>query len=208
MMFQRVAFLAGAAAIALTAVPAAAATIVDTGAPTNVGFGGWTLDPTQSLAGKVFTGTTVIDQVEGFIGSYGNAGTFHTVLYSVSNSGVPEIELYSALGSSDGSEGWHGASGLNWMVAAGSYYVAFEVRAGDTLAGYMANPVANPLISYSFSNAGTYYRQDSLQFGVRIADAGGFTGGVPEPANWALMIAGFGLAGAAMRVRRRSVAFA
>jgi hypothetical protein len=32
--------------------------------------------------------------------------------------------------------------------------------------------------------------------------------GVPEPANWALMIAGFGLAGAAMRVRRRKVSFA
>ncbi len=32
--------------------------------------------------------------------------------------------------------------------------------------------------------------------------------GVPEPASWALMIAGFGLAGGAMRVRRRTVRFA
>ncbi len=31
-------------------------------------------------------------------------------------------------------------------------------------------------------------------------------GAVPEPASWALMLAGFGLAGGALRVRRRSVA--
>jgi hypothetical protein len=33
-----------------------------------------------------------------------------------------------------------------------------------------------------------------------------FTGGVPEPASWALMIAGFGMAGAMMRRRRRLAA--
>lgn len=36
----------------------------------------------------------------------------------------------------------------------------------------------------------------------------GTTAGVPEPANWALMIAGFGLAGAAMRRRRVAVSYA
>lgn len=35
-----------------------------------------------------------------------------------------------------------------------------------------------------------------------------FTYGVPEPTTWALMIAGFGLTGAALRRRRHSVAFA
>lgn len=34
------------------------------------------------------------------------------------------------------------------------------------------------------------------------------TPAVPEPASWALMIGGFGLAGAAMRVRSRKLAFA
>jgi hypothetical protein len=32
--------------------------------------------------------------------------------------------------------------------------------------------------------------------------------GVPEPATWGMMIAGFGLMGASLRTRRRSVAFA
>jgi hypothetical protein len=32
------------------------------------------------------------------------------------------------------------------------------------------------------------------------------TGGVPEPASWALVILGFGLAGATMRRRRTAIA--
>ena len=41
-----------------------------------------------------------------------------------------------------------------------------------------------------------------LSDGVLNAEPGGAGGGVPEPASWALMIAGFGLAGAALRRRR------
>jgi hypothetical protein len=39
-------------------------------------------------------------------------------------------------------------------------------------------------------------------FDIAAADTGGPTGAVPEPASWALMIAGFGLAGGALRSRR------
>lgn len=38
---------------------------------------------------------------------------------------------------------------------------------------------------------------------VQSADQGPTTGGVPEPASWALMLGGFGLAGATLRHRRR-----
>ena len=38
------------------------------------------------------------------------------------------------------------------------------------------------------------------------ADDGGVGAGVPEPASWALMISGFGLAGAALRRNRRTLA--
>jgi hypothetical protein len=34
--------------------------------------------------------------------------------------------------------------------------------------------------------------------------AGDVTGGVPEPGTWALMILGFGGAGASLRMRRRT----
>ncbi|MFI4950996.1 MAG: PEPxxWA-CTERM sorting domain-containing protein, partial [Caulobacterales bacterium] len=41
---------------------------------------------------------------------------------------------------------------------------------------------------------------DHIQYGVGAAA----TGGVPEPASWALMVLGFGGLGAAMRARRRT----
>jgi hypothetical protein len=41
---------------------------------------------------------------------------------------------------------------------------------------------------------------------VAFRAAGESKGGIPEPAAWSLMIAGFGLAGAALRSRRRAIA--
>jgi hypothetical protein len=48
----------------------------------------------------------------------------------------------------------------------------------------------------------------SLEFSSSIVngDPGPTSGGVPEPAAWALMIAGFGMAGAALRRRRTAAA--
>ena len=43
---------------------------------------------------------------------------------------------------------------------------------------------------------------------VFFGSAGGFTGGVPEPASWAMMLGGFGLVGSAMRRRKTAVTFA
>ena len=67
---------------------------------------------------------------------------------------------------------------------------------------------------YSFSGLGTFrgitFRNNTDSFGVRFQNfsynsvTGG--GGIPEPASWAMMIAGFGLAGTAMR-RRATVRY-
>lgn len=48
-------------------------------------------------------------------------------------------------------------------------------------------------------------QQASCAF-TRTVDSGPIAGGVPEPASWALMIGGFGLAGAALRRRREAAA--
>ena len=53
--------------------------------------------------------------------------------------------------------------------------------------------------SIDFAGGANFVGYDNITLGSAIA------GGVPEPTSWALMIAGFGLTGAAMR-RRRSVA--
>nr|WP_310522891.1 PEPxxWA-CTERM sorting domain-containing protein [Polymorphobacter sp.] len=60
--------------------------------------------------------------------------------------------------------------------------------------------------TYTFElyGVGTGNAWDVLVDDVVLNQVGGGTGGVPEPASWAMLIAGFGLTGAAMR--RRSMA--
>ncbi|OYU15929.1 MAG: hypothetical protein CFE37_03605 [Alphaproteobacteria bacterium PA4] len=47
-----------------------------------------------------------------------------------------------------------------------------------------------------------YFHNSNDQTIYRLGGGGGGGGGVPEPASWAMLIAGFGLTGAAMRRRR------
>ncbi|MBM6577730.1 PEPxxWA-CTERM sorting domain-containing protein [Microvirga sp. SRT01] len=57
--------------------------------------------------------------------------------------------------------------------------------------------------SFSFVTSGSLYGENTVQIDNIVYDlAAG--GGVPEPASWALMIAGIGAAGGALR-RRRAV---
>jgi hypothetical protein len=79
-----------------------------------------------------------------------------------------------------------------------------------TLATLVITPVGGAVQTYSydygFAPGGTGIGLGF--FGSAIADNfgnGGPVGGVPEPASWAMLIAGFGLAGTAMR-RRRALA--
>ncbi|THD57485.1 PEPxxWA-CTERM sorting domain-containing protein [Phenylobacterium sp.] len=61
-----------------------------------------------------------------------------------------------------------------------------------------------------YSGAPSCFSDNFGSFSVttaRVATGAGM-GGVPEPASWALMIAGFGGAGAALRQRRRTPVFA
>ena len=54
----------------------------------------------------------------------------------------------------------------------------------------------------------TSKNNDSLFDNVRFGTLAAGTPAVPEPATWAMMVAGFGLAGGALRRRRAQVAFA
>jgi hypothetical protein len=66
----------------------------------------------------------------------------------------------------------------------------------------------NPFSSVVFSGVGA--AGDFLAFDYfTIGDAGQVVnppGGIPEPATWAMLIAGFGLVGAAARRRRAALA--
>jgi hypothetical protein len=87
---------------------------------------------------------------------------------------------------------------------------------GDDGSG--ANPYTSytfDLLSYGLSGGNSYQirfgqvdNQGFFQQGVDNVSIDALSGAVPEPASWALMIAGFGLVGSAMRRRAHKVSFA
>lgn len=86
--------------------------------------------------------------------------------------------------------------GFNYDPSQGQLMVT--IRSDDLSAGTLALDVDNTtsVINSRMSSFGYNWNQGLVT---------GFNAAVPEPATWALMLGGFGLAGAALR-RRRSVA--
>jgi hypothetical protein len=116
--------------------------------------------------------------------------------------------------------------GVDFVGAAGAYsnggaldfvssvFLSVHARAGaaglSQLTG-SASAFIDPLLSLDFTGSGLNAGDYTLSMAVTNAASDGFTpgggnGGVPEPATWALMIAGFGLAGSALRRRRATAA--
>ena len=85
-------------------------------------------------------------------------------------------------------------------LAAGSYDVSFFNPTGLSIPAY-ANPGGSLYQSGNFFIPGQIYADLSAAFAID-----GTSAGVPEPASWALLIAGFGLTGAAGRRRRHAAA--
>ena len=95
--------------------------------------------------------------------------------------------------------------------ATGAFSTAGQIQSFYSGADGGANP--NPWTSYSFNvnlGAGTYAirfaQADNQLFFTQGVDNVSVSGAIPEPASWAMLIAGFGLVGAAGRRRRATVA--
>ena len=75
------------------------------------------------------------------------------------------------------------------------------------------NPAPTPQLSFTANSIYIFFGERSFSAPIfDFSTDGGqaifaYNGGVPEPATWAMMIAGFGLAGAATRRRRMTLSF-
>jgi hypothetical protein len=133
------------------------------------------------------------DEIEFFLNVYDRdaAGTYLGTYYSdVADNADGLNHLFAGL-----------YPGEPWIGVPGGLFFGFE----DTTTG--DNRGDNNYNDYTFVGA-------NLTLGAPIPHLPPVTGGddatlpaVPEPASWAMMVAGFGLAGAAMRRRRSAVAF-
>ncbi len=91
-------------------------------------------------------------------------------------------------------------SSLGTLPFLGSPAVAPSTPGGTIGINLGLNLLAGDRLDFVVNNNGSYYN-DSTGLSATFS-----TGGVPEPATWALMIGGFGLVGAALRRRRATAA--
>jgi len=94
-----------------------------------------------------------------------------------------------------------------WTASALGGLSIIDFYGGITLADMTGGQLWSGTTDAPTFVTGTYDLEDfaGAAYTLVIAEAGGPAPDVPEPASWAMMIAGFGLAGAALRGARRRV---
>lgn len=181
-----------AAGIALCAVsaPAMAATTVVDGKCVSV----------ANAHGCLFSGN-INEQATGN-NSYGDAQAAYNYYNNTHPSAAPDITLSylakSDLGGFTGSVTGLGSNSGTWSLS--GFLVNFiAVKAGSNFVLYQ---LATPTSSGSWSTVDLGNKNLShLEFFGTMAP-------VPEPATWAMLIAGMGIVGASMRRRKAAVSFA
>ena len=202
--------LAAALCASFSASPSMATYVVDTGTP-SVGGTNWSLRPGQSLAGFfTLTSATVVTSVEGFIDPF--VEDFRDPFVTIANLSVtiysdgpvpgPSRGLYSYAFKANPAlktGAWQGVFGKSQLLAAGGYWVGFATDGFSAMRGSAPTPLAK----YAFgTDSGGWSESGYLTVGVRIAGTPAVDGAIPEPASWAMMIAGFGMVGGAMRRKK------
>jgi len=206
--------LAMGAALAVSAsAQAASIDLINTQTPSGSNIGANTLDASNWLAERfTVNAPVVIDSISVFLTSmdayadqgksftlalYNSAGTTPALNFNGANQG--QVQQASATYLQDG---WNGVSGLNWSLAAGSYWLAVEVGDGANAASNLmapagATPMAEAVATYV---GGQRYQAATAAdtFGLHITAAP-----VPEPEQWALLLAGLGTC-AILRARRQT----
>lgn len=158
----------------------------------------------QSLAVRfTLADATTITSVKGWMSNRGAVGDALTASIYTSAGSVPGSRLYSSafqLGASAPS--WTGATGLDWQLAAGAYWVVFEGVAGQVGVASFASGVPHPLDTYRWMapSLGDYWNNlvPAYRWGVQISDVAA----VPEPGSLLMLLAGLGLVAVTLQRRR------
>ncbi len=233
MIFGRLAAMASAVLFIGTALPASATTLEVVSGST--GARATTL-PSVGPIGQSFTAFDSVLSSVGFQFELFNTGSANTpfTLSLVAGSTLSGPSLYSTsfnVNSAATTATWTDIALSDWAVTAGQQYTFVlsngslrygialgpEIdiytgvpKSGDAYAGGTALFTNTAFYAYDTStNPVTYYDfckvKGICDLNFRVTAS---TPAVPEPASWALMIGGFGFAGAALRRKARAVAFA
>jgi hypothetical protein len=197
------------AAAALLAVPAHAATVIDTGAPTNGAIGANAIDSFNWLAEKfTLAGPTLIDSISAYVLSDATdiGKSFTLAVYGNSALNTPALNFNAGnqnqlfqTGIVYGGNGWNSSgTGLNWSLGAGSYWFAIEEDSNGPASLLLPTGTASPALAVASYSGGVSYSTSGLgtadTFGLQVSS-------VPEPTG--IVLAFTGLLALGLRSRQR-----
>jgi hypothetical protein len=185
----------------------AASTVFATGTPTGGLAGSLTVDSGNWVAERfTLSSATTIDSLQAYVMSTdaGDIGlNFTLALYAdrPGTTALPALDFYAAdngqlahTSVTFSADGWNSsATGLNWTLAAGSYWVALEAGSASFLQAPTGAVPAASAVAY-FDGSGLNYKPTGVSdsFGVSIS-------AVPEPTTLVLALGGLALVGVARR---------
>lgn len=183
-----------ATALAILLAPVAAQAAVITGPSLNVASAIWVY---TGVAFKAVQDTTLTSF------TYQNQGQADTVMLLLENT-VNPLHTVAIPGASNSH-----ITNVNWALQSGQTYWLLTSTANNAMfangAGLPSNAdiemTHTALFSMSIATADDQFGPTDYWAAFNDITTGEGTPGVPEPASWALMIAGFGLVGAAARRR-------
>lgn len=184
------------------------AVLIDTGTPSGSTYApicrddNYGLHCNNSVALKVnLSQTTNITGVQSYFLYYADPRDITVALYNNLDN-LPGQELYNNILSVEGN-GWYGASNLDWLVDAGSYWVSFEVRKGQFFSGGLVITAPNPIESAFSSSYGETWSNVGYEYAAGLILEGTPIAAVPESESYAMILTGLGVVGFATRNKHK-----